>query len=57
MNWDSVQQVVRILLNAAGGILIGKGYLTEETATTLVGGLLSVGSVVWWFIWDRGRAA
>ena len=41
MTWDSIQQVLRIVLNAAGGVLIGKGYLTEETSTTLIGGLLS----------------
>ena len=27
MTWDSIQQVLRIVLNAAGGVLIGKGYL------------------------------
>lgn len=57
MNWDSVQQVLRIVLNAAGGVLIGKGYLNEEMATTLIGGVLSLGSVVWWFVWERGRTA
>jgi len=48
MTWDSIQQVLRIVLNAAGGVLIGKGYLTEEMSTTLIGGLLSIGSVAWW---------
>jgi hypothetical protein len=57
MTWDSVQQVLRILLNAGGGLLVGKGYLTEDMLTTLVGALLSLGSVGWWFIWDRNRTA
>lgn len=57
MDWQTIQQVLRILLNAAGGVLIGKGYLTEETSTTLIGGLLSLGSVAWWFVWDRNRTA
>jgi hypothetical protein len=57
MTWDSIQQVLRILLNAAGGVLIGKGYLTEEMSTTLVGALLSIGSVSWWFFWERNRTA
>jgi hypothetical protein len=34
-----------------------KGYVTAETLTTLIGGLLSIGSVVWWFFWDRNRTA
>lgn len=53
MTWDSVQQFLRILLNAGGGILVSKGYLSEDMSTTLVGGLLSIGSVIWWFIWNR----
>ena len=57
MTWDSVQQVLRILLNAAGGLLVGKGYLTEDMLTTLIGGVLSIGSVGWWFIWERNRTA
>lgn len=57
MTWDTVQQVLRIVLNALGGILIGKGYLTEEMSVTLVGGVLSIGSVLWWAFWDKNRAA
>ena len=41
----------------AGGVLIGKGYLTAETSTTLIGGLLSIGSVAGWFVWERGRTS
>jgi hypothetical protein len=57
MTWDSIQQVLRIVLNAAGGVLIGKGYLTEEMSTTLIGGLLSLGSVSWWVVFERNRLA
>jgi hypothetical protein len=57
MTWDTIQQVLRIVLNALGGILIGKGYLSEEMSVTLVGGILSVGSVLWWMFWDRSRSA
>ena len=57
MTWDSIQQVFRIVLNAGGAALVSKGYLTEDMSTALIGGLLSIGSVAWWFVWDRGRAA
>lgn len=57
MNWDSVQQVLRILMNAGGAYLVGKGVITEEMSTTLVGGLLSVGSVLWWIFWQSKREA
>ena len=46
MTWDSIQQVLRIVFNAIGGILVGKGYLTEDMSTTLIGALLSLGSVL-----------
>lgn len=57
MNWDTVQQVLRIVFNALGGILVGKGYLSEDMVTTLVGGLLSIGSVLWWVLWEKNRPA
>ena len=57
MTWDSIQQVLRIVFNAIGGILVGKGYLTEDMSTTLIGALLSLGSGGWWFFWQRGRTA
>lgn len=57
MTWDTVQQVLRIVLNAVGAFLIGKGYLTEEMSVTLIGGVLSIGSVLWWMFWQKGREA
>ena len=57
MTWDSIQQVLRIVLNALGGVMMSKGYLTEEMSTTLIGGVLSLGSVAWWFFWEKNRPA
>lgn len=57
MNWDTAQQFFRILLQAAAGALVSKGILTEEIATTAVGGLLSLGGVAWWLVWNRKRDA
>lgn len=56
MTWDSIQQVLRILLNGLGAFLVGKGVVTEAMVPTLVGGILSVGSVMWWALWQRHRA-
>jgi hypothetical protein len=55
MNWESLQQVLRIILNAVGAFLVGKGYINEEMSVTLVGGLLSIGSVLWWVLWESKR--
>lgn len=47
MNWDTVWQIIRYLLIAGGGILVGKGYVTTEQVTTIVGAIGSIGAVVW----------
>ncbi len=53
MDWNTVQQLLRILLQFGSGVLISKGVLTEEMAVTLTGGLISVASVVWWAVWNK----
>ncbi|MCZ7480569.1 hypothetical protein [Rhizobium rhizogenes] len=53
MDWNTVQQLLRILLQFGSGVLISKGVLTEEMAVTLTGGVISVASVVWWLVWNK----
>lgn len=57
MTWESIQQVLRIILNAIGAYLVGKGVVTEEMSVTLMGGVLSIGSVLWWMFWEKNRPA
>jgi hypothetical protein len=57
MTWDTVQQLVRIILQLVAGWLLSRGFITEEMSTTLVGSLLSIGGVVWWIAWDSKRPA
>lgn len=56
MNWDSIQQVVRIVAYAAGGYIFGDAVAQGAEFQGAVGGLLSVGAFVWWFVWERKRA-
>lgn len=53
MDWNTAQQLLRILLQFGSGVLISKGVLTEEMAVTLTGSLISVASVVWWIAWNK----
>lgn len=53
MDWNTVQQLLRILLQFGSGVLISKGVLTEEMAVTLTGGIISVASVLWWLFWNK----
>lgn len=55
MSWDSVQQVVRIILYALGGYFFGEGVTDSSWFQQAVGGVLAVGSFAWWMIWDRSR--
>ena len=57
MNWDTVQQFVRMGLQAGAGALVTKGYLDAAAGEALVGGLLSIASVGWWLVWNRKRVA
>ena len=56
MKWDTVQQFVRMGLQAGAGALVAKGYINESAAEALVGGALSLSSVAWWMVWERKRA-
>lgn len=55
MSWDTVQQLVRILLQLAAGWLLNQGIITEDHVTTIVGAGVSLGGVIWWILWDRNR--
>jgi hypothetical protein len=56
MNWDSIQQVIRIVLYALGGYLLGDGVTQGELFQGAVGGVISVGSFLWWLYWNRNAA-
>lgn len=57
MNWDTIQQFLRILLQFGAGVLVSKGLITAEMGTSAVGALLSLGGIAWWVFWQRGKAA
>ncbi len=55
MTWDTVQQLVRIIMQIAAGFLVQRGILTEEMSITLVGSGVSLIGVLWWALWDKTR--
>lgn len=55
MTWESIQQVLRIVLYAVGGYFLGEGVTQGEMFTQAVGGVLAVGSFIWWAVWERNR--
>lgn len=51
MSWDTVQQLVRIVLQLGAGMLVQRGWITEDMATTVTGSVLSLAGVLWWAMW------
>lgn len=53
MDWNTIQQLVRIIMQVISGMLVTRGIMTEEIAVTLTGAVLSISQVAWWFIWNK----
>jgi uncharacterized membrane protein YraQ (UPF0718 family) len=47
MTSDSVWQIVRYLLIAAGSFATGKGWVTSDQVTSIIGGLGTLFTVAW----------
>lgn len=47
MNKNEVYGVVRALLSAIGGFLVGKGYIDSETAVAAAGAIATLVAAVW----------
>jgi len=55
MNWDTVQQFIRIIMQVLAGMLVSRGYITAEMGVTLSGAVLSLAGIAWWVFWDKKR--
>lgn len=55
MEWNTVQQVVRIALGWFSSALVTKGLLDADTATILVGSLSGLVQVGWWIYWNKKK--
>ena len=53
MNWDTTQQLIRIVLYAGGGALLGDGVTSGAEFEAAGGGVLSIAAFVWWYFWNR----
>jgi hypothetical protein len=57
MKWDSIWQIARYILIAAGGFLTGKGWISAENWETIVGAIGSVGTILWGLYVKAGTSA
>jgi len=55
MTWDTVQQLVRIIMQIAAGFLVQRGLITEDMAVTFTGSAVSLIGIIWWMVWTNKR--
>lgn len=53
MNKDVVQQLVRIVLYALGGSLLGDGFADGELFQQVLGASSVIVAFIWWLFWER----
>jgi len=52
MTGDQIGGIVRAIVSAIGGFLVGKGYLDSETALALTGAVVTIAVSVW-SVWAK----
>jgi hypothetical protein len=57
MKWDTVWQIIRYVLIALGGVAVGKGWVSDEQVTSIIGAVGSIGAVVWGLFVKSGTTA
>ncbi len=53
MTSDQIGGIIRAILAAIGGFILAKGWVNAETWAWIVGGLTTVGPVIWSWISNR----
>jgi hypothetical protein len=56
MNADSIWQIARYILIAAGGFVTAKGWADEATVTSVVTAIGTIFVAVWG-VWTRAKSA
>ena len=47
MNNDQITGIIRAILAAGGGLLVQRGYVDNQTMTTIIGALITLGAAAW----------
>ncbi len=47
MNNDQLTGIIRAILAAGGGLLVQRGYVDNQTMTTIIGALITIGAAAW----------
>lgn len=55
MNLETIQQLVRIALYAAGGTLLGTGTADGDLFQQVLGASGAIVAFIWWIVFERNR--
>lgn len=53
MTWDTIQQVLRIVLYAVGGWAFGDTVTSGVDFQNAASGVISIGAFAWWWYWNQ----
>jgi pantothenate kinase len=57
MKWDTFWQIARYILIAVGSFATGKGWVTDDQVTAIVGAIGTIGAVLWGLFVKSGTTA
>jgi hypothetical protein len=49
MNWEQISSILRHILTFGGGFIVAKGWISAEALPGIIGGIITVGGVIWGF--------
>ena len=53
MNWDTIQQFIRIALYSLGSAYFGSEFADGEVFQAAIGGAVAIGAFIWWLYWEK----
>lgn len=53
MSSDQITGIIRAILAAIGGFIIAKGWVNAETWAWIVGGVATIGPIIWSWVSNR----
>lgn len=55
MNAEYIGGIVRAVVSAIGGYLVGKGTIDSETAVAITGAAVTIATAIW-SVWSKAKA-
>jgi hypothetical protein len=57
MQWTTVEQLIRIVMYSAGGLVLGDGVASGDQFQGAIGGVVSLVAFGWWWFRERTKSS